>query len=203
MIKVSPSASPLDSIADFLGIKSDEPEATLNIIEFGSFTANFKALPPPISSEYLIPLYGIIITTIVGWSIPSIIGWIRAKADAGRLNNFHKKIKSLYDDGKLDENDIEALDRLRGKILDAYSKGKVNDKHYESLKSEISLLYEKIFRKRIDSLNYASNKEIIEKQLDKIKNNLENAYSEGKISELHYNLLKEKIAKIVIDNNLK
>ena len=115
------------------------------------------------------------------------------------LRNFSyylKVISSLCDDGKLDENDIYDLDRISGAILVAYSKGKINEKHYKSLKNEISILYEKIFRKRIDSLNYPSNKEITEKQLDKIKNDVETAYSEGKISELHYNLLHQKISNL-------
>ena len=49
-----------DSILDFLFLKPDKPEATLKITKFGSFTANFKALPPPIPSEYLIALFGIV-----------------------------------------------------------------------------------------------------------------------------------------------
>jgi hypothetical protein len=50
VLKVSPSA--LNAIADFFNIKSDEPEAKLNITKFGSFTANFKELPPPLPTEY-------------------------------------------------------------------------------------------------------------------------------------------------------
>jgi hypothetical protein len=153
IIQSSTPASHVDSIADSLGSRSDDPEATLNITKFASYTANFKALPPPIPSEYLIPLYGIIITTIVGWSIPSIIGWTRARADARRLDYYHKKIRFLYDDGKLDENDIPVLDKLRANIVDTYSKGKLNEKYYGSLKDEISILYERIFRKMIGSLD--------------------------------------------------
>src|SRR5215203_5030758 len=48
VLKVSHSASILDSIADFFYIKLDEPEAKLNITKFGSFTANFKELPSPV-----------------------------------------------------------------------------------------------------------------------------------------------------------
>ena len=56
--------------------------------EFGNFTANFKEVPPPIPPEYWIPLYGVIISTVIGWSIPSIIGWANTKINC-------KKIKSL------------------------------------------------------------------------------------------------------------
>ena len=51
--------------------------------KFGSFTANFKALPPAIPSEYLLGLFTIVASTIIGWSIPSIIGWTKSKRQAG------------------------------------------------------------------------------------------------------------------------
>ena len=43
-----------DGILDFLNIMRDKPEATLNIAKFGSFTANFKPLPPPVPNEPLV-----------------------------------------------------------------------------------------------------------------------------------------------------
>jgi hypothetical protein len=49
-------------------------------------------------------------------------------------------LASLYGDGKLDENDIETMDRLRSRVLDAYSEGKINEKHYELLNEDISKL---------------------------------------------------------------
>lgn len=60
VITVSQPASTLESIKDFFNIKSDEPEANLNLTKFGTFTANFKELPAPFPSEYWIPLYGLI-----------------------------------------------------------------------------------------------------------------------------------------------
>jgi hypothetical protein len=186
---------------DFFDSKPKEPEAILNITKFGRFTANFKEIPPPVSSEYLVPLYGIIITTIVGWSIPSIIGWTKSKRDVGKLNYYHKQITSLYGDGKLDEKDIGALDLLRSNIIDAYSKGKLNEKHYESLKNETSVLYDKIFRKRIDdeilnNNNNPSNRKTIEEKLNKIRKDIKYAYSEGKINEKHYDLLNKDISDV-------
>lgn len=59
-----------------------------------------------------------------------------------------------------------------------------------------SILYEKIFRKRIDDA--VNNKSAIKKprqeQLDQIRNEVEAAYSEGKIIEKHYNLLNKAIS---------
>ena len=49
-----------------------------------------------------------------------------------------KQIISLCDDGKLDENDIQLLDKLKYEIADTYSKGKLNELHYNVLKQKIS-----------------------------------------------------------------
>jgi YVTN family beta-propeller protein len=200
LIQISRPASGFESFLDLLRIRSDEPEATLNVTKFGTFIANFKELPAPIPSEYWIPLYGIIASTIVGWSIPGIISWTKSKMDARKLNYYHKQITSLYGDGKLDENDVPTLDRLRGRVLDAYSEGKLNEKHYESLRSEISTLYEEIFRKKIESLGknngvVTSNKSK-EEQVAQLRNEVEYAYSKGKINEKHYDLLSKAISKL-------
>ena len=117
------TTSILELFLDFFNIKLYDPTTTLNDIQFGNFTANFNKLPPPIPSEYLIPLYGIIITTIVGWSIPSIIGWFRAKMDSRRMNYYHMEITSLYNDGKLNENDITSLNNIRNGISMTIQKG--------------------------------------------------------------------------------
>jgi YVTN family beta-propeller protein len=197
---ISPArpVSQLDSLLEFLHLKSsDKPEAEITIKKFGTFTANFRELPPPLPPEYLTPLYGIIASTIVGWSIPSIIGWIKLKRDVGKLNYYHKEIATLYGDGKLDENDFRKLDGLRDDIVVAYSEGKINDKHYDSLKNETSILYEKIFRKRIDdamdNANPSNNKNFQE-HLAQIRTELKYAYSEGKINDKHYDLLNKDIS---------
>jgi hypothetical protein len=112
--------------------------AIFNVTDFGNFTANFKQVSPPIPPEYWIPLYGVIVSSIVGWSVPSIIGWMKSKKQGGRLNQYHKRINSLYDDGKLDENDIGSLDELKRYITDAYAKGKITEQHYNILNKKIS-----------------------------------------------------------------
>lgn len=42
-------------------------------------------------------------------SIPSIITWRKSKKQTSRLNSYHQEMTSLYDDGKLDENDTDLL----------------------------------------------------------------------------------------------
>jgi hypothetical protein len=136
-----------------LHIKQKDPSANLTIERFGNFTAKFEKLPPAIPAEYLIPLYGVIASSIVGWSIPSIVGWIKARKVAAISNEYHEKINALYDDGKLDYGDIGRMNELRDNLSDIYAKGALNDEHYQNLKNEIAVLYEEIYSNRLDLLN--------------------------------------------------
>jgi YVTN family beta-propeller protein len=191
------SGSPWTAFLDAINLKPDDPAATLTVNGFGNFTAYFRALPPAIPSEYLIPLYGIVISTVVGLSIPSIITWRKSKKQTSRLNSYHREMTALYDDGKLDENDTEHLNIINKNIINAYSEGKINNEQYTNLKNEISVLYEKLYKKRIDILKESSDGDLNRTiQMDNIKEDIRNTYSEGKISELHYNLLNERITKI-------
>jgi hypothetical protein len=194
VLKVSPSASPFDAIADFFNIKSDEPEAKLNITKFGSFTANFKELPAPVPTEYWTGLYTVVISSIVGWFIPGIISSITRKRQLKNVGAFHKHIIRLYDDKQLDKKDIESLDKIKRDIANAYSTGKIGNEHHDNLNNEISLLYQEVFKKEIDSLNSLTNNEDKMKLLNKLHSDIEDAYSKEKVTEKHYNLLKEKIS---------
>ncbi len=92
------------------------------------------------------------------------------------------------------------MDRLRSIVANAYSEGKLNEKHYESLEGEISTLYEEIFRKKIAALdsnnNYSVVKKPMQEQLAQIRNEVEYAFSMGKINEKHYDLLIKIIANL-------
>ncbi len=65
-IKVSTDDNPLDSVMDFFGYKSSDPAATLNVTQFGSFTAYFRALPPPVSTEFTASLITVIVAASSG-----------------------------------------------------------------------------------------------------------------------------------------
>jgi YVTN family beta-propeller protein len=253
LIKFSSPSSISDSIIealDFLHPKPDKQEATLNITKFGSFTANFKALPPPIPAEYVATLFTVVATAFIGsWLTPTVIGWRKTKKQGSKLDHYHDEVKNLYNDGRLDRNDIGTLNILRDKITDEYTRGKINkeqydklgdeisinyreifikeidslnnfsendkverlseirsniedthakgkikDEYYTNLKKEISILYEEVFKKRIDSLNNLPENDKV-KLLDKIKDDISDAYSKEKVNELHYTLLKEKLSK--------
>ena len=79
-------------------------------------------------------------------------------------------------------------------VEDAYSERKRNEFNNDYINKEISILYYKIFRKRIESLKQASDGNIPE-YLNKLKNDIENAHSEQKITEMQFNLLNKKISE--------
>lgn len=119
-----------------------------------------------------------------------------------KLNYYHKEIFKLYDDGKLDEKDIDKLDILKNSISDDYAKGKINAEHYANLKDEISILYQEIYNKKLDSLNHSSSS-AEGRSLQKIKDKILDVYSKGKMNELHYNLLIQKISEFKNENKHK
>jgi len=60
------------------------------------------------------------------------------------------------------------------------------------LKKETSILYQELYKKRIDSLNSLPENSK-GKLLAEIKDDISDAYSKEKISELHYSFLKERL----------
>lgn len=197
VLKVSPSASILDSIADFFYIKLDEAEAKLNITKFGSFTANFKELPPPLPTEYWTTLFTVVVTALVGsWLTPTIIGWRKEKKQGRKLDYYHQEVRNLYSDDKLDKNDIGKIDGLKNNIADAYTRGKINNEQYGELMKDISIRYEEIFKKEIDSLNDGKNKNIDESRLYDLRKSIEDAYLKGKMNQQHYTNLVNNISML-------
>ena len=184
----------LNLVQDILHLRPDSPESTLNITKFGSFTANFRVLPPPIPPEYVATLFTVVATAFVGsWLTPAVIGWRKAKKQGGRLDYYHNEIKDLYNDGNLDKKDIEELNKLTDSITDEYTRGKVNKEQCDSLGDEISISYREIFTKEIDSLNSFCEDDKV-KKLSEIKSNIDDTYAKGKINEEHYIDLRKKIS---------
>jgi YVTN family beta-propeller protein len=182
---------PLNVLTALPFVPKDTPE-TLTVTKFGNFTANFEKLPPAIPSEYLATLFTVVVTAFVGsWLTPSFIEWRKAKKQGNKLDHYHKEVKCLHKDGKLDKNDIVGLDKLRNNITDEYIRGKINKEQFDKLVDDISISYREIFNREILSEEHK------EKQLDEIKDNIEDAFAKGKISEQHYNLLNKKIGSFV------
>ncbi len=181
-------------------IKEELSFLTLFLQKLHSFTATFKALPPPIPTEYVATLFTVVATAFVGsWLTPTVIGWRKTRKQGNKLDHYHRE-------KKLDSNDIEKLDILRDNITDEYTKGKINKEQYDKLEDEISINYRKIFSNEIDALNNLSENDKVQ-QLFRIKNNIQHSYDEGKINSEYYTNLKneisifyEKIFKKTIDS---
>jgi hypothetical protein len=112
-ITVSPTPDYLFYFLNILHLAGNDKSSTLDVTHNGNFSANFEKVAPPLPPEYWTPLYGVIVTTIVGWSIPSIIGWIKTKKQGRILRKYHKIIDSLHHDDKSGQNDTSSLDKLK------------------------------------------------------------------------------------------
>ena len=175
--------------------KPVEPQSILNVNKFGTFTATFNKLPPPLPPEYVATLFGVVVTTLIGsWLTPTIIGWRKAKKHQNNLSDYEKELRELYKDNKLDKKDISKLDRLRENILSGYAKGDLTKEQYDVLLKNISISYNEIFKEQINSLKKINNNDEKIKVLDEIKSDLNDAYSKEKIDKEHYDSLKNEIS---------
>jgi uncharacterized membrane protein len=192
LIKLLPTPSALDSILDFFHMNQDKPEATLNITKFGSFTANFKPLPPPIPQEYVATLFTVVATAFIGsWLTPTVINWRNAKKQGRKLDYYHNEIKKVYKDAKIGRNNIQKLDNSTDNVTNEYTRGKINKESYDKLKDEISINYGEIITKEIDSLNDLSENEQV-KGLSTTIDHIEDMYAKGKINNDYYTNLKKE-----------
>ena len=89
---------------------------------------------------------------------------------------------------------LKHSNKLKNEISDSFSKGKISQFHYSNLKDEISILYQEIFMKKIDSMD--DDKEIDLSLKLKLVREIKDAFSKGKLTELHYNMLMNKISEM-------
>jgi YVTN family beta-propeller protein len=193
MLNVAPAPSILDSILDIFHMKPNKSEATLAITKFGSFTANFKSLPPPVPAEYVATLFSVVVTAFVGtWLTPTVIAWRKSKNQGKKLGYYHNEVKSLYADGRLNKKDINKLDFLRNNITDEYTKGKINKEQFNKLVDETSIKYREIFKNELNSLDISENEK--EKQLTYLTDKINDIYNNGKINKEQFDELREGIS---------
>lgn len=139
--------------------------------------------------------------------------------DINQLNTLNKNISDSYAAGKINNeqyvslknevsiayqkisksriksithSNIDAMNKIEIDLRDAYSDGKLSDVQFADLRNEISATYRDIFKTRIGSLAVANADGV-----NNIKNDMADAYSDGKITELHYNLLNQKILEVL------
>jgi uncharacterized membrane protein (DUF106 family) len=135
-----PLKTPWTTLLDTFNLKPTDPAANLTVNRFGNFTAYFRALPAPLLAEYWASLFTVVATAIVGsLLIPAVIGWTKSKRQSSRLKSFHKQMALVYEDKKLDGNDIPRLNSINKNITDSYAAGRINDDQYTNLKNEVSI----------------------------------------------------------------
>jgi short-subunit dehydrogenase involved in D-alanine esterification of teichoic acids len=134
-ISPGPTDTPMVSSAG-MGLSEEQVDIPLDssgnptVSRYGVFTVNFKPSPPPIPPEYSFLILSVIISSLIGWSIPSIIGWVKARTQRKHLEECITQI------GKLDKNAMEE------KIIGYYVEGKISEDHRQLLKDKISEYYE-------------------------------------------------------------
>jgi YVTN family beta-propeller protein len=113
--------------------------------EFGkNVYANFiipteVALPNELFNKLNVLIISVIIPSLVGWSIPFIIGWFRSERQKKQLRECLSRIDTTFDMYKdHTENLIQNLDKVKWEIQNIYASGKISDSHYALLTSKIS-----------------------------------------------------------------
>jgi hypothetical protein len=104
----------------------------------------------------------------------------------------------VYSDGKVDENNIDQLNILSKNISDSYAAGKISNDQYTNLKNEVSTAFQEFFKKKIDFVT-DPNMEAV----NKIKNGIEDAYNNGKLTREHYTILKTKYPILIKKSSRK
>ena len=104
----------------------------LLVKRYGTFTVNFKPFPPPPPPDYTYLLMSVIVSSVIGWSWSSIVGWFKARTQLKHLKECINQI------GKLDKNAIEE------KIIGYYVEGKLSEDHRQLLKDKISEYYDSV-----------------------------------------------------------
>ena len=108
-----------------------DSSGNLTVNRYGTFTANFEPLPPAIPPQYLFLVISVIVSSLFGWSIPNIMGRVKARTQRGHLKECINEI------GKLDKNTIEEM------ITRYYIDGKISESHHKLLNDKIAEYYEK------------------------------------------------------------
>ena len=185
-----------ESILDLLGYKPNDPNATLNVTQYGNFVANFKELPtlPP---EYWGTLFSVIVAALIGtWLMPSIFGWTKSKRQHRRLRRYWKRMDSLRNSKPGNQNGRDTVDILKDDLTTAYSNGKINELQYEVVKEAISKYEREKISETISSLKSASKLKSSDyfRKMDESNKLLNDAYSDGKISTESYMNFKNEIS---------
>jgi YVTN family beta-propeller protein len=118
------------------------PNINFSALQYGTLTANFKQLPPPLPDWLLTAIIPIIISAVI--ALYKIVSRRTHKINA---KEYEKKIQDIYN--TLSQNREECLRRLddkRRQITELFTKGKLSRKNYELLDNTISYYENRMFK---------------------------------------------------------
>jgi hypothetical protein len=121
----------MDSLLNAIGFLNDN--STFKISEHGNFVANFRQAPSPIPPEYLLVIFGFILSVIV----PSILRWISGYNQRRNLYNY------LMDEIGPNRESLDQ-DTRRKKIMELYTEGKISASQRKTLEERISQHYKTV-----------------------------------------------------------
>ena len=126
--------SPLTNRNSSISLESGSGDITVD--RYGVFNVNFKPFPParpPPPPDYTFLFITVIVTSVIGWSIPSIAGWVKAER---QLEHLKECVNMIDEDvGKSHQNAIK--EKIMGYRVD----GKLSEDHRQLLKDKISEYY--------------------------------------------------------------
>ena len=103
------------------------------------------ALPNELFNKLNVLIISVIIPSIVGCSIPFLIGWLRSLTQKKQLRECLSRIDSPFDIHKEHrENLIQNLSNVKREIQSIYADGKISDSQYALLTSKISEYLDRI-----------------------------------------------------------
>jgi hypothetical protein len=116
-----------------------------NITQNATLTVNTLPTEPlrlDIPWEALAGIYGLVISAIIGWSIPSIASWINETKRRRHFLHFIVTIDRENDKLNKDENQFRRyLDTVKKDLQYALGRGEITESQYDLLKSKITDYY--------------------------------------------------------------
>jgi YVTN family beta-propeller protein len=126
---------------DLVTTSNENSRIELPVTKFGNVTAKFTESNPSVDfiipTETLIQIIIIVITAIVGWSIPTIVGLINKKLQKKSLVNYSTAINTSH-------NNPEELERLKKDLSKEYAEGKMSLDNYNLLDDLVDYYLQRI-----------------------------------------------------------
>jgi YVTN family beta-propeller protein len=129
-------------------ISIDSNSITFSPSRYGTLTANFIQIPPPLSTSDLVAIFSVllgIIITSIGALFYKNKDWLYRRGKR-YLNRYTKRIKAVYNLSNQNPTEcLQLLEEIRKQILDLVVNGKISKSHYDILINTISQ-----YQKRVD-----------------------------------------------------